>query len=538
MRKRNLHILLLYFISSSLSNAQPLSIQWQKCFGGTLDEEFKAIRKTEEGGFIIDGGAISNDGNVSGNHGMGDYWIVRTDSFGNLIWQKCFGGSNGDIPFGITIDNNKFIAVGITGSNDGDITDLHNNTHGDGDFWFVKGDSVGNKIWAKCYGGTNTEEPSEIITCHDHGKLIIGYTRSNDDDVSGLHDTTTGLYESDAWIVKIDTGGSILWSKCYGGLWPEVGRSIVETPDSGFIFVADERSVDGDATCDHAMSLADYWVVKIDSIGSIQWSNCFGGYDDEIPRNIICTKDGGYAVIGTSASNDFDVTDHHGAVGDLDAWVIKIDSVGNLQWTKSLGGSNNDIGFKIIQLPDSGFLTLCYTNSTDGDLASTPANWTDVWLVKLDPSGNIEWGQTFGGSRDDAAYDIQLTPDGGVIFAGLTLSNDGDVSGNHGGFDGWLVKLNPLPNRINNSLYSFDEFSCTTIPATNSISLTCYANKLTSGSVNLYDIGGRLLFHQRMSFKQGPNKKEISGIDISCGIYLVRLETEDSVITKKVAVLN
>lgn len=540
--KKTLLLLQIYFINYFFTIAQPLSIQWQKCYGGTMDDEFKNVKKMGTG-FILGGGAISNDGDVSGNHGLSDYWVVRTDSFGNLLWQNCYGGSEMEVLSALDISGNNFLATGSAGLDNGDVSGVHGGGAGGIDYWTVNGDSAGNLIWAQCFGGSRDEFATEIVPCRDRGSIMIGWARSIDYDVSGLHDTLFINYPSDIWVVKIDSGGSIEWARCYGGYNEEAPpfdgsfqMKIVETPDLGYIFVSETFSNDGDVTGNHQEGALDYWVVKIDSTGDIQWSKCYGGTDNDYPYNIICTNDGGYAVIGVAVSNDFDVIDHHGPEGVADVWIIKIDSVGNLQWTKSLGGTSSDVGFKLIQLADSGYLVLCSTTSTDGDLVLTPANFIDIWIARLDPSGNFQWGQCFGGSSADEAYDLMLTPDGGAIFSGITFSNDLDVSGNHGGSDAWLVKLNPLHDHINNTYNSLEGFSCTVVPGSNSILLNGYTFQSSLAKVNLFDASGRLLYVERIALQQGPNKKVLRNAAPSSGIYFVRLETESGVVTKKLAV--
>jgi hypothetical protein len=146
-------------------------------------------------------------------------------------------------------------------------------------------------------------------------------------------------------------------------------------------------------------------------------------------------------MVGQSYSNDGDVSGNHGGNGD--AWIVKLNSIGEIQWQKCLGGSNLDIAGAIQPTSDDGYVMAGYTHSNDGDVSGNHGGNDDAWVVKLNSTGEIQWQKCLGGSGDDQAFDIQPTADGGYIMVGQSSSNDGDVSGNHGGNgDAWIVKLN------------------------------------------------------------------------------------------------
>src|SRR5690606_15934938 len=157
---------------------------------------------------------------------------------------------------------------------------------------------------------------------------------------------------------------------------------------------------------------------------------------DDIAYSIQQTFDGGYILAGESNSTDWDVTGNHGG---FDYWVVKISDQGSIQWQNSLGGSGNDRANSIIQTTDGGYIVTGYSNSTDGDVSGNHGG-VDFWVVKLNNQGVIEWQKSLGGSNSDAAYNIQQTEDGGYVVAGLSSSNDGDVSENQAGEDFWVVK--------------------------------------------------------------------------------------------------
>ena len=362
--------LILFNGVNNKSHAQAPAIEWQKCLGGTADDFANSIQQTSDGGFIVAGETRSNDGDVSGNHGKSDAWVVKLNSLGDILWKKCLGGTGND--------------------------------------------------YAR-----------SIQQISDGGFILTGYTNSNNGDVSG----NNGYY--DAWVVKLNSSGDILWQKCLGGTYDDYARSIQQTSDTGFILAGYTFSNDGDVSGNHGFS--DAWVVKLNSSGDIIWQKCFGGTNEDYAYSIQQTSDSGFIVAGYTFSNDGDVSGYHGY---FDYWVVKLNSSGDIEWQKCLGGTNNDYANSIQQTSDGGFIVAGYTESNDGDVSGYHGGDYDAWVVKLNSSGDILWQKCLGGTIDDRAYSIQQTSDGGFIVAGFTVSNDGDVSGNHGASDAWVVKLN------------------------------------------------------------------------------------------------
>ncbi len=242
----------------------------------------------------------------------------------------------------------------------------------------------------------------------------------------------------DYWIVKLNETGTIEWQKSLGGTASEIPQSILQTTDGGYIVAGFSTSNDGDVSGNHGS--ADCWVVKLTSIGTIEWQKSFGGTGYESAISIQQTNEGGYILAGYSNSNDGDVSGNH---GNDDFWVAKLSVLGTLEWQKSLGGSSYDYGYFIEQTTDGGYILSGTSLSNDGDVSGNH-NSQDCWVVKLTSVGTIEWQKSLGGSSADSGGPIQQTNDGGYIFAGMSSSNDGDVSGNHGGLDYWIVKLTSI----------------------------------------------------------------------------------------------
>jgi len=449
--------LLLNFLLSGLSSYAQPAIQWQKCRGGTkIDVAYSTIQ-TNDGGYISVGETQSTNGDVTGFHGGSyfDVWLIKTDSSGTLQWQKCLGGTAHD--FGCSIiqtSDGGYMVAGSTASNDGDVT----GNHGYYDAWIVKLDVSGNIQWQKCLGGTNEDVAESILQTSDGGYIMAASVVSNDGDVIGNHSTVM-----DVWIVKLDAAGSIQWQKCLGGTAAE-GRSgisfignnekgicLSKTNDGGYVFTTRTTSNDGDVSGHHSGGSNpnnDIWVVKLDSTGTIKWQKSIGGTGGgDIAYSILQTNDNGYVLAGQTNSNDGDISGNHGGISD--ALVIKLDTAGSIQWQKCLGGPTTDVAMSINNTNDGGFFITGFTNSNSINVAGNHGGLYDIWTVKLDATGILQWQKCLGGTlRDNAFFGFQ-TNDGGYLVSGYTDSNNDDVSGNHAvNYDAWLVKLSPVPTHV------------------------------------------------------------------------------------------
>ncbi|HZV12084.1 MAG TPA: T9SS C-terminal target domain-containing protein [Candidatus Kapabacteria bacterium] len=421
-------------------------IQWQKVFGRMDGEYGCRIIQTKDGGYIVAATCDSICGGDVKNYGGEDYWIIKFDVSGNIQWQKSYGGSNDDIA--TSIQQTKDGGYIIAGESNSDFWTASGAkiSHGGFDYWIVKIDSVGSVQWQKPYGGGGggVEIPVSIKPTSDCGYIIAGGSQSNNGDVTGHHgsDSTT-----DYWIVKTDSAGNIQWQKSYGGSRDDFAMDVEQTRNGNYIAAGLSCSSDGDVGGHHgSTSSSDYWIVEFDSLGTIKWQNSYGGSSDEIPSSVIQDSDGGFIIAGNSYSSDGDVTGHHGPDSLSDCWVVKIDSVGTIKWQKSYGGSGEDYIHSITQSEDGGYTIAGGSNSTDADITGTHGGY-DYWIMKIDEIGRLQWQKFLGGKRDDKAYSIQQTVDGGYIVAGITQSQDGDVVNYTSGTKYWIVKLKNSPDK-------------------------------------------------------------------------------------------
>lgn len=448
-------------ICASIANlyAQP-SIEWQRALGGTESETLQRINLCSDGGYIAAGFTTSTNGDVSGNHGGGDLWVVKLSQNGQLQWQKCFGGTSTESAYSVqqTYDGG-YIVAGQTFSNNGNVS----GHHGACDIWVIKLNIDGNLEWQKTLGGSSNEYAYSIQQTMDGGYAVAGYTVSSDGDVS-VH-----YGYADYWIVKLSGTGTIEWEKTLGGSnGGDQAFAMRYTSDGGYILAGESQSTDGDVSGNQGSS--DYWVVKLNSAGGIEWSKSLGGNGGDAAKSIIETEDGSYLVVGESGS----INSGHviGSYGLYDYWVVKLSPEGDIAWQKVLGGSDSDWARSVCQAPDGGFVVPGLTYSTDYDAVGCEG--ADILVFKLNGgTGEIEWKKILGGSDGETVNSIVKTPDGGFILAGETYSNDGDVSGNHGGRDAWVVKLSP-------------ETSPTQSPDSGqALPLKIYPNPVNSGHISL-----------------------------------------------------
>ena len=340
------------------------ALEWSKTFGGRPfphGDIAHSVEQTADGGYIIAGSTFSYGA------GKNDAWLIKTDSNGNVEWDKTFGGTGVDSASSIEQTTDGGYILGGTTSSYG---------AGEEDAWLIKTDSSGNVEWNKTFGSTGGDSASSAEQTADGGYIIAGTTSSY------------GAGKEDAWLIKTDSSGNVEWNKTFGGTNTDWSRSGGQTADGGYIIV-------GYAGYTYAISVGlDYniWLIKTDSNGNEEWNKTFWGYGG---RSVEQTADGGYIIAG----------------GDPDAWLIKTDFRGNKVWYRTFGGMGRDLAFSVEQTADGGYIIA-------GTTFSYGAGEGDVWLIKTDSNGNEEWDKTFGGIADDFASSVKQTADGGYIIAG------------------------------------------------------------------------------------------------------------------------
>ena len=357
--------------STAQATVRVLEVSWTKIYGGVSDDHSSSVQQTSDGGYII--------GGWSKSYGAGgqDIYLVKTDSSGNQLWAKTFGGLNDEWggPIQQTSDGG-YILSGDTLS------------YGAGgkDIYLIKTDSSGNQLWEQTFGGANNDAGWSVRQTSDNGYIIAGYTMSY------------GSGEWDIYLVKTDSSGNQLWAKTFGGASMDVSYSVRQTSDGGYIIVGGTYSY-GEGDC-------DIYLIKTDSSGNQLWAKTFGGVDYDCGLSIQQTSDSGYIIAG--------LTDSFSG-GDFDFYLIKTDSSGNKVMERTFGGTDSDYGYTVQQTSDYGYVIVGSTRSYGEGLL-------DVYIVKTDSYGDIIWEQTFGGTESDEGRSVQQTTDGGYIIVGISKS--------------------------------------------------------------------------------------------------------------------
>ena len=355
--------------NTSLAQNSELEIEHIKTWGGSKNESAQAVTKTSDGGYAILGYTQSNDGDVRNKSNESyDYWLLKFDARNQLQWQKTYGGSDDDRGFDlIQTSDGGFAMLGKSKSNDLDVS----KNSGFDDFWVSKLDSNGSISWEYSYGFAGSDTPNSIIQTQDNGYIIIGSSDSNDVDISN----SKGGY--DFWVVKISNTGSLVWEKTFGGSEIDEARAITSSNDGNYLIVGDTRS--DDLNISQNAGAADLWLIKITPEGTLLWEKTIGGTNFDVGRSVSKTQDNGFLISGSSRSSDGNITTNKGL---NDAWVLKIDSGGNIKWHKSIGGSETDFFYDSVELNDQTIVAVGNSNSSNEDINENKG-FTDLLILKL-----------------------------------------------------------------------------------------------------------------------------------------------------------
>jgi hypothetical protein len=389
------------------------TLRWTQTIGGSKDDIAKSIKQTADGGYILTGYTYSNDGDVHGKHVQGntaDIWVVKIkpdagNSFGGIDWDKCFGGTSDDFGYSVReLAGGGYIVTGEANSTDADL--VGTNKHAGSDMWVFKLTATGSLLWSQCFGGSGEDFGYSIESTTDGGYIATGKTASGngggvDGDVVGKHGG------DDIWVVKIKPDvagafGGIQWQHCFGGSGNEESAGntgVQQTMDGGYILLGYTTSSNSDEVgSDPNGGSGDYWVVKINpdtpGFGGIQWAVVLGSNNMDDAHSIVETKDGGFAIAGTSNSSAL-----AGSHGGSDMWIMRLDKNGVVQWTKVIGSKSDEGAEAIFATADGGYVIAGFTNSAsdNGDVGGTSDfvdngrhddpfnNKDDIWIVKLGP---------------------------------------------------------------------------------------------------------------------------------------------------------
>ena len=474
----------LTLIMTAAAFAQPDSL-WSRTFGGSGEDVCYSVLQAADGGYILAGSTTS--------YGAGgcDFWLVKTDANGALLWSRTFGGFYDDGCLSATpTSDGGYLLAGYTCSSDAAES---------ADSWIVKTNANGDSLWSRTYGRYIPESFHSVAQTFDGGYIFAG---------------NVGFYtDTDFWLVKTDSNGDTLWCQTYGGDLPDYGTSVIQTSDSNFILAGYSYSFGYGW-------LPDLWVLKIDSDGDTLWNRYFVSTFYELGYCAAATSDSGCIIGG-----------YRGYYNPGQSWLVKMDTNGSQLWTRSFGGSGEEWCNAVQPTPDSGYILVGYSESLGGEFQTG-----DFWVIKTDANGDGLWSRTLGGSEQDECHAVVQTSDSGFVLAGYTKSfGEGDA-------DFWMIKLGesdsakPLENPLPAEHTLYQNYPNPFNPSTQiSFDLT-KANHL---SLKVFDLLGREIATLVDDIRPAGNHSvTFDGSKLPSGIYFSRLQAGEFVATKKMVLLK
>ena len=420
--------------NNSTPQAPDIVVDFITTLGGSKNESAQAVVNTTDGGYAVLGHAQSMNGDVTNKSNESyDYWVLKFDTTNQLQWQKTYGGSDDDRGSDlIQTSDGGYAVIGKSKSDDLDVSE----NAGFDDFWVSKLDSSGSISWEYTFGFAGSDTPYSIIQTNDNGYLLSGVLDVSASNGQGDRNSIGSRHAGgDYWVIKLNANGVKQWSNYYGGSFTDTAYDAIQTEDDGYIIIGSSDSDDVDIS--NPRGSYDFWVIKISDTGTLVWEKSFGGSEIDEAHAISKTADGNYLIVGDTRSSDLDISQNNGAA---DLWVMKITPDGTLLWEKTLGGSSFDVGRSISKTQDNGFLISGSSRSTNGNLTSNKGQ-NDAWVVKINSNGNLEWQKAIGGSEVDFFYDVVELNDQTIVVVGDSNSSNEDISENKGFTDLLILKL-------------------------------------------------------------------------------------------------
>ena len=480
-------IIIFLFIPGQVLFTQPDTL-WTKIYNGTYTDYGIFVQQTSDGGYIITGHTTPNFG------GSTDAWLIKTDSSGDTLWTRKFGGSDTDWSECVRqTDDEGFIITGFTYSHGVGLSDL----------WLIKTDPAGDTLWTKTYGGTNRDYGHSVQQTTDGGYIITGDTESY------------GSGDFDLWLIKTNSSGDTLWTRTFGGSDYERGSSVQQTSDGGYIISGE--------TASFGAGNVDVYLIKTDQWGDTLWTRTFGGIYKDTGRDVHQTPDGGYFIAATYGLE---------SPSDSDVCLIKTDANGDTLWTHIYGGEGREYGASGLPTLDGGYIVGGSSITIIGI-----SGFADIFYVKTDHNGDLLWTFTCGGEGQELAYDIQQTTDGGYIIIGMIMSQSTM------GEDVYLIKIagptivhDEIGPTVPQKCLLYENYPNPFNPIT-----TIDFELPKSGEVilKIYNILGEevaTLVSDRLSTGLYSYEWDASGY--ASGIYLYRLQAGDYVETRKMVLMR
>jgi hypothetical protein len=525
---KKLFVLAAFLVFTTHIGVAQMLINWQQSFGGMNVDCAYDIAQTE-GGYLVAGNALSNDGQVNCYVDGGSLWLLKIDNSGNLLWQMCY--ENDAYRIIKAIGNPDYYLVG------GVISEPYPDDY---NLWISKIDSLGNIIWERTLGNSigilGGDQYGEAT--NDGGVIATAQIDSQGGDITNWY----GGY--DGWIIKLDSTGNTEWDFSVGTSQLEFINCIIQTGDNGYLagLYGTPNGIGGNIDCDiQSFANPDAILFKLDADGNPEWHHCYGGSGHDGVVRLLETENG-YMVAAFGGSNDGDLAGS-GWHGEADVWLVQTDFSGNIIWQKCYGGSGYDSPKKIFQTSDGGFMVFANTTSFDGDVVGNPSNYytnSSIWVFKIDSIGELQWQQCIGGETMERVYGVSRQGDYDYTVAGeMRYSPTGDVNCSNFVYGSqqnyWVFGVSdtivgtPETSEVIMDLQVFPN------PATNS---TTFSYNLPigihQGSIEVRNTTGQLVASTRLNEAKGEWVLHLN--NIPSGLYIYTLSTQQRTTTGKLVV--
>lgn len=452
---------------------------WTATYGGDEDDYGFAAQQTADGGFILTGETYSRP-----TAGPSDLWLVKTDGNGNTQWERTFGGGLFDRGYSIqqTFEGGYIVAGSMDTPNVSS------------DVFIVRTDANGDTLWSKSFGNRFTLDSGQsVVQTADSGFAIAGWNR-------------TPTNNDDLWLIRLDTSGTMLWSKLVGGSGRDRAFSVKQTVDGGFVLAGETASAG-------ITPSGDFWIVKTDSVGNVEWQKNYGYISYDVAKSVVQTNDGGYMVAGTIQD------------GGYDGWLLKTDAVGDTLWAKRFGTVYSDEIYSVIQTSDGGY---AFTGVVGQN--------ADLWVAKTDVDGNLEWELTYGGDGNDYGNSIQQTSDGGYVVAAYTTSFD------TGKYHAWLLRIGLVNTSIEaetpDAMFGMALYPNYPNPYSTGTKIEYFFEEPTYAELTVIDMQGRVVRTLVDGFQESGRRavewdgRTSAGVSVPSGAYFYRLKSSRGTVAR------
>ncbi len=537
-------LLVLFFPFAGISQAPTFHAKWDQRYGGLMEDIISNFLITSDSGFVMGGTSYSGisgdktEDNYDTSFVTGDFWIVKTDSMGVKIWDKRYGGNNSEIHLEtIQTADGGYLSGGQSFSGAGGDKSQPNwdPTQGSNDYWIIKTDAQGVKQWDKRFGGTSFELLGSVRQTNDGGYIISGSS------FSGISGDKTQVNQGswDYWVVRTNSLGVKIWDRRFGGLDDDFATCMDRTADGGYIIGGYSKSdVGGDKT-QPCQGNWDYWVVKINDQGNKVWDKTFGGNYTDWLFALTVTQDGGFLLGGQSfseASGDKTEPNHDATPSGSDYWIVKINASGTKQWDRTFGASQIEDISRVVQTSEGGYMLSGESYSpADGDKTESNLGIEQTWVVKTDSAGIIEWDKTvFTLGHDEAGTAVPYDDDCFVVVNFTQADTGGYVTNMSRGVGDYLmVKLCKDDPLFVNEIDEINLINLFPNPVTTHLNIELKSTKEELIQIELLDVQGKIMLAKNVALSTQNNIIELDTRTLPSGVYFCKISDSAQVRYRK-----